>query len=318
MARRMVDVKGRGPPLFHRETQGRCKGVVRQAFPTRNGGRVGRQRACPRDCDGSLVSLVALHETAPPAPAIERPIPCAPMDDRFREAIAKGYTLDEPHLVLGSALLGDEVLTEPRIAVALSMLNRHGLIAGATGTGKTKTLQLMAGQLSDAGVPVFVADVKGDLTGLAAPGAGRREGGRAAESLGWDHRPQGHPVEFLSLSGALGAQVRATVHSFGPLLLGKVLDLNETQTAVLSLVFKYCDDNALPLLDLADLRDHAVLADVRRGQGRDEGVRRHCAGDGGRDPALDRDPRAGGRRHLLRRARVRRGRPDARDARGAA
>ena len=91
----------------------------------------------------------------------------------FRDAIAKGYTLDEPHLVLGSALLGDEVLTEPRIAVALSMLNRHGLIAGATGTGKTKTLQLMAGQLSDAGVPVFVADVKGDLTGLAAPGRTR-------------------------------------------------------------------------------------------------------------------------------------------------
>ena len=184
-----------------------------------------------------------------------RPIPCAPMDDRFRDAIAKGYALDEPHLVLGSALLGDEVLTEPRIAVALSMLNRHGLIAGATGTGKTKTLQLMAGQLSDAGVPVFVADVKGDLTGLAAPG--RTDDSKVtarAESLAWDHRPQGHPVEFLSLSGALGAQVRATVHSFGPLLLGKVLDLNETQTAVLSLVFKYCDDNALPLLDLADLR----------------------------------------------------------------
>jgi DNA helicase HerA-like ATPase len=184
-----------------------------------------------------------------------RSIPCAPMDDGFREAIAKGYTLTEPHLVLGGAMLGDQVLQEPRIAVALSMLNRHGLIAGATGTGKTKTLQLMAGQMSDAGVPTFVADVKGDLTGLAAPGRGddARVIERAA-SLGWAFRPQGHPVEFLSLSGALGAQVRATVHSFGPLLLGKVLDLNETQTAVLSLVFKYCDDNGLPLLDLADLR----------------------------------------------------------------
>jgi DNA helicase HerA-like ATPase len=177
------------------------------------------------------------------------------MDDRFREAIAKGYTLSEPHLVLGGAMLGDEVLTQPHVALALSMLNRHGLIAGATGTGKTKTLQLMAGQLSDAGVPVFVADVKGDLTGLAAPG--RTDDAKVAEraaSLAWDYRPKGHPVEFLSLSGALGAQVRATVHSFGPLLLGKVLDLNETQTAVLSLIFKYCDDNALPLLDLADLR----------------------------------------------------------------
>jgi DNA helicase HerA-like ATPase len=134
------------------------------------------------------------------------------------------------------------------------MLNRHGLIAGATGTGKTKTLQVMAGQLSKAGVPVFVADIKGDLTGLAAPGDASNEKVRERlESLGWTFEAAGHPVEFLSLTGELGAQVRATVHSFGPLLLGKVLDLNETQTSILALVFKYCDDNSLPLLDLADL-----------------------------------------------------------------
>jgi hypothetical protein len=134
------------------------------------------------------------------------------------------------------------------------MLNRHGLIAGATGTGKTKTLQLMAGQLSKAGVPVFMADVKGDLTGLAAPGdATNAKLIERVTSLGWTFEASGHPVEFLSLSGQLGAQVRATVHSFGPLLLGKVLDLNETQTSILALVFKYCDDNDLPLLDLRDL-----------------------------------------------------------------
>jgi DNA helicase HerA-like ATPase len=113
----------------------------------------------------------------------------------------------------------------------------------------------MAGQLSKAGVPVFIADIKGDLTGLAAPGdATNPKLQSRLDSLGWTFEPAGHPVEFLSLSGKLGPQVRATVHSFGPLLLGKVLDLNDTQTSILSLVFKYCDDNALPLLDLADLR----------------------------------------------------------------
>jgi len=103
------------------------------------------------------------------------------------------------------------------------MMNRHGLIAGATGTGKTKTLQLLAGQLSKAGVPVFVADIKGDVTGIAAPGdAANPKVVERAASLGWTYEPAGHPGEFLSLSGKLGAQVRATVHSFGPLLLAKV------------------------------------------------------------------------------------------------
>ncbi|HEX2626290.1 MAG TPA: helicase HerA-like domain-containing protein, partial [Candidatus Limnocylindrales bacterium] len=176
------------------------------------------------------------------------------MDAKFQQAIEAGYALDEPAIILGGAMLGDEVVAEPHVQVALSMLNRHGLVAGATGTGKTKTLQLMAGQISKAGVPVFIADIKGDLTGLAAPGDGSNQKvvDRMA-SLGVPFVPGQHPVEFLSLSGNLGAQVRATVSSFGPLLLGKVLDLNETQTSVLALIFKYCDDNNLPLLDLADL-----------------------------------------------------------------
>jgi DNA helicase HerA-like ATPase len=176
------------------------------------------------------------------------------MDQAFHDAMAAGYTLTEPGIILGSPMLGIEIDNTARVQVALSMMNRHGLIAGATGTGKTKTLQLMAGQLSKAGVPVFVADIKGDLTGLAAPGDATNA--RLLErttSLGWTFEASGHPVEFLSLSGTLGAQVRATVHSFGPLLLGKVLDLNDTQTSILSLVFKYCDDNDLPLLDLKDL-----------------------------------------------------------------
>ncbi len=176
------------------------------------------------------------------------------MDQAFRDEMTQGYGLDEPALILGSPMLDGEVVNDARVQVALSMMNRHGLIAGATGTGKTKTLQILAGELSKAGVPVFVADIKGDVTGIALPGdpTNPKVQERAA-SLGWTYEPAGHPVEFLSLSGKLGAQVRATVHSFGPLLLGKVLDLNETQTSILSLIFKYCDDNDLPLLDLKDL-----------------------------------------------------------------
>jgi DNA double-strand break repair helicase HerA and related ATPase len=176
------------------------------------------------------------------------------MDQAFRDEMTKGYALTEPGLVIGSPMVDGELFNDARVQVALSMMNRHGLIAGATGTGKTKTLQLLAGELSKAGVPVFVADIKGDVTGIALPGdATNPKVVERVGSLAWTFEPAGHPVEFLSLSGQLGAQVRATVHSFGPLLLGKVLDLNETQTSILSLVFKYCDDNDLPLLDLKDL-----------------------------------------------------------------
>ncbi len=177
------------------------------------------------------------------------------MKKEFVAEVEAGYRLTDPSLVIGSAMLDGELLNDPRVQVARAVLNRHGLVAGATGTGKTKTLQVLAGQLSDAGVPVFVADIKGDLTGLVAPAdAANPKVAERVQQMALDFKPKGHPVEFLSLSGKLGAQVRATVHSFGPVLLGKVLDLNETQTSILSLVFKYCDDNQLPLLDLADLR----------------------------------------------------------------
>jgi uncharacterized protein len=177
------------------------------------------------------------------------------MKPEFVKQMEDGYRLSEPSLVIGSALLDGEPLNDPRVQVALSVLNRHGLVAGATGTGKTKSLQVLAGQLSERGTPVFVADIKGDLTGLVSPGdATNAKVQERCRGMAWEFKPGGHPVEFLSLSGKLGAQVRATVHSFGPVLLGKVMDLNETQTSILSLVFKYCDDNRMPLLDLADLR----------------------------------------------------------------
>jgi hypothetical protein len=184
----------------------------------------------------------------------------------FTEMLAAGYGADEPSLVLGSALEGSGVHREPKIRLPLSMATRHGLVAGATGTGKTKTLQLLTEQLSAHGVPVFVADMKGDLSGLAMPGeVTPRVTGRATD-IGWEWKPKGVPVEFVSLTGALGVQLRATVSSFGALLLGKVLSLNDTQTSVLSMVFKYSDDNQLPLLDLPDLR--AVLQFLTSDEGK--------------------------------------------------
>ncbi|HET6763258.1 MAG TPA: helicase HerA-like domain-containing protein, partial [Longimicrobiaceae bacterium] len=170
-------------------------------------------------------------------------------------------------VVLAAVEHENQVHPEPLVRVPLAMMNRHGLIAGATGTGKTKTLQLVAEQLSRAGVPVFLSDVKGDLSGIAEPGEpGERVSTRAAET-GYAWQPAGSPVELLSLSGRSGAQLRATVSSFGPMLLSRVLDLNETQTSVLALVFKYCDDKGLLLLDFSDLR--AVLQYLA-GPGADE------------------------------------------------
>ncbi len=177
------------------------------------------------------------------------------MNPAFHDEMGAGYNLAQPALLLGAPMLDGEVAADVKIQVALAMISRHGLIAGATGTGKTTTLKVMAGELSAVGVPVFISDIKGDVTGIAAPNDPNNAAvvQRSAD-LQITFRPEGHPVEFLSLSGQLGAQVRATVHSFGPVLLGKVLELNDTQTSILSLIFKYCDDNQLPLLDLKDLQ----------------------------------------------------------------
>ena len=185
----------------------------------------------------------------------------------FAEMLAAGYGFTEPSITLGAALEGGTVHPEPKVRIPLAMMNRHGLVAGATGTGKTRTLQLLAEQLSAQGVPVFVADIKGDLQGLAAPGAPSEKLAARAGGMGYEWKPFSAPVEFVSLTGRQGVQLRATVSSFGPLLLAKVLRLNETQTSVLSLVFKYCDDQRLPLLDFSDLR--AVLQFLTGPEGKD-------------------------------------------------
>src|SRR3954449_8537429 len=175
--------------------------------------------------------------------------------DDFGSAIAKAYSFEGPALDLGRGVHDGAVVGEAVVRVPLSMVNRHGLIAGATGTGKTKTLQGLAEQLSDAGVSVFVADMKGDLSGLSTPGAADGPAPKRDAELGIGYTPTGFPVEYLALGGiGPGAPVRATVSDFGPQLLGKVLDSNETQEQSLGLVFRYADTKQLPLLDLSDLR----------------------------------------------------------------
>jgi len=175
--------------------------------------------------------------------------------DAFAAEMSGAYGFGEPGLVLGGPMQAGQVVAGAgQVRVPLAMLNRHGLVAGATGTGKTKTLQLLADQLSAAGVPVFCADMKGDLSGLGRPGAPHPRIDARAQAIGMPWQPSANPVEFLSLTGATGQQLRATVSSFGPLLLARVLDLNDTQQSVLALVFKFCDDKGLLLLDLADLR----------------------------------------------------------------
>ncbi len=176
------------------------------------------------------------------------------MDPAIISAAKAAFPVDKKGVTLGAVVHNGKCHPEPIVRIPLAMLNRHGLIAGATGTGKTKSLQLIAEQLSAAGVPVFLADIKGDVAGIATPGEPNEKVIARARDTGYAWNPTAFPVEFLSLTGSKGAQLRATVSSFGPLLLAKVLGLNATQASVLSMVFKYCDDKGLLLLDFSDLR----------------------------------------------------------------
>ncbi len=174
--------------------------------------------------------------------------------EEFTTAIRDGYATQGDHILLGGALLEGTVPKDAQVKVPLRTMNRHGLIAGATGTGKTKTLQTLAEQLSLHGVPSLLMDIKGDLSGIAAPGVANEKINARHERLGFAYEPATIPVELLTLSNEPGARLRATVSEFGPVLLSRILDLNETQQSVLALVFKYCDDNGMALLDIKDLR----------------------------------------------------------------
>ncbi|MER5385332.1 helicase HerA-like domain-containing protein [Streptomyces sp. NPDC002688] len=210
-------------------------------------------------------------ETMPSAAAGTAPEEAARAAALPREAleIASGYAFAGPALDLGALLWDGTCLPDAQIRVPLPMLNRHGLVAGATGTGKTKTLQLIAEQLSAQGVPVFLADIKGDVSGISAPGEPGTKVQERAREVGQEWTPGGCPAEFYALGGlGHGIPVRATVTAFGPVLLSKVLQLNRTQEQSLGLIFHYADQKGLELVDLKDLR--AVVAFLTSDEGKQE------------------------------------------------
>ncbi len=174
--------------------------------------------------------------------------------DKFSEAIATGYETQGDFIVLGAAMLNGEAVTNLHVKAPLKTFNRHGLIAGATGTGKTKTLQVITEQLSEKGVPVLVMDIKGDFSGVAKPGTVNPKIEERQNKIGIAWEAKGTPVEFLTLSKENGVRLRATVTEFGPVLFSKILGLNDVQEGVVAIIFKYCDDKKLPLLDLKDFK----------------------------------------------------------------
>ena len=172
----------------------------------------------------------------------------------FTALINDGYVCNGDSIILGSAILDGEPVTGTQVKIALKTMNRHGLIAGATGTGKTKTLQVISEQLSQRGIPVLLMDVKGDLSGIAMPGEMKPFIAERHAKIGLPYSPKGYPAELLSLSQQEGVRMRATVSEFGPVLLARILGLNDTQEGVLAIVFKFCDDRQMGLLDLKDLK----------------------------------------------------------------
>lgn len=171
---------------------------------------------------------------------------------KFLETINQGYTFKGESYKIGRAMLNGSVVEGADVLIPFKTLNRHGLIAGATGTGKTKTLQVLAEGFSDASIPVVMMDIKGDLSGIGAEGTMNDTITDRVQKLGIEYNPKAYPIEFLTLSNEKGTRLRATVSEFGPVLLSKILDLNDTQGSFVAMIFKYCDDNKLPLLDLKD------------------------------------------------------------------
>ena len=172
--------------------------------------------------------------------------------DEFLQKIKEGYSFKTDSVQIGTGMLNGEVIPGANVILPLKTMNRHGLIAGATGTGKTKTLQLISEYLSDNSVPVLLMDIKGDLSGIAAAGEVNDKTNERCQKLNIQYKPVSFPVDLLTLSNQKGVRLRATVSEFGPVLLSKILELNDTQESLVALIFKYCDDNKLPLLDLKD------------------------------------------------------------------
>ena len=256
--------------------------------------RTGRRR----EPAPSRAAAAARRPRRPPAAPPQRPPPAAsgPLDAEQVAAIRAGYAFEGAALEMGALVNGDAMPDVP-VRIPLAMTNRHGLVAGATGTGKTRTLQVLAEQLAANGVAVFAADIKGDLSGVATPGRGQREAAEAHRG----HRAgveRGDPSPSSSSRSAASARACRSARrssGFGPLLLSKVLGLNDTQESSLGLVFHYAENAGLALLDLEDLRAVLAVPRERRGQGRARGPRRALEGDRRRHPA---------RARRLRRARA--------------
>lgn len=172
--------------------------------------------------------------------------------EEFKSVIDKGYAFKGESFILGAPMLNGSIVEGPYVQVPFKTLNRHGLIAGATGTGKTKSLQVIAESLSDASVSVLMLDIKGDLSGLAAPGLENKIIQERYALMKLNYQPTGFPVELMTISNEPGVRLRATVTEFGPVLMSKILGLNDTQSGLVSLIYKFCDDNQLPLIDLKD------------------------------------------------------------------
>ena len=216
----------------------------------------------------AMVATPAEEPDPTPVATVPTSAPTGPLADGDVARIRDGYTFDGAALEMG-ALVNGEAMADVPVRIPIAMMNRHGLVAGATGTGKTKTLQGLAEQLSALGVPVFAADIKGDLSGIASPGEPSDKLLDRTRRIGQDWKPVASPTEFFSLGGiGAGIPIRATVSGFGPLLLSKVLGLNNTQESSLGLVFHYAAEAGLPLVDLADLR--AVLTYLTTAEGKVE------------------------------------------------
>src|SRR6478609_329449 len=174
--------------------------------------------------------------------------------ENFIKQINEGYLSQGESITLGGAILDGEALADTFVKIPLKTLNRHGLIAGATGTGKTKTIQVLSEQLSSFGIPVLMMDIKGDFSGVAKEGEEKDFIIERHTKLNIPYSVSSFPVELLSLSKQEGVRLRSTVSEFGPVLFSRILDLNDTQSGVVSVIFKYCDDNKIPLLDLKDFK----------------------------------------------------------------
>ncbi|GEL10931.1 hypothetical protein SAMN05192550_0012 [Flavobacterium glycines] len=174
--------------------------------------------------------------------------------EKFIEEINMGYQSKGDSILLGGAILNGQAINNAHIKIPLKTLNRHGLIAGATGTGKTKTIQVLSEQLSSFGIPVLMMDIKGDFSGIAKAGEEKPFITERHQKINIPYQSASFPVELLSLSEQSGVRLRATVSEFGPVLFSRILDLNDTQAGVVAIIFKYCDDNKMPLLDLKDFK----------------------------------------------------------------